>query len=1242
MQCFNCGFQNPVDANFCQNCGTALKGACSNCGTLNDPTAKFCKNCGQPQDVNSTTTIPPSTLDTVTRRDLSAGMQDGERRVLTMLFCDIKGTTALAEQLDPEEWADIMDGAFERLIAATTRYEGTIARLMGDAILAFFGAPVAHEDDPYRAVRAALDIVRDFHPYQVQTCERLKSRGIRVEGAEFEGRVGINTGLVVVGRVGSGEAIEYTAMGDAANLAARMEETAQPGTIQISHDTYKLVAPLVEVEPLGQIRVKGKHRPVPTYRVLGLKARPRSVRGIAGIDAPLIGRSRELHTLRQGLERLSEGQGQIISLIGDAGLGKSRLVRELNAELQKSGRLDGEPDSQGPEALNPAVEGQVVSQNGPTLGWYEAASLSFETTQPYGLLERLMRQVSGARQGEPPTDTLRKIDGMIGDLPLEHQPLVARALEALFALIPDREPAALTGQELRQALLDGMLAFGRAVAASSPTVVVLEDIHWADQASLELLMSLFALCDEVPLLFLLVFRPDRKSPTWAVKQFAETEYPHRYTEIQLQPLTPTESDSLVDSLLAIENLPVEVATLIRDKSEGNPFFVEEIVRELMESGAVAPGENGAGWRLVSQPNDIHIPDSLQALIIARMDRLEAETRRTLQLAAVIGRSFYYRVLMMITERIRHLDQDLRTLQQVGMIREVARKPELEYIFKHVLTQEAAYNAILLRQRRLYHRRTGEVMEQIFADQLEKFAPLLAHHFYQAEDSTRALKYFTIAAESAARMYANTEAIEQFSRALEVGRRIKLDPVASARLHRGRGLAFETRGDFDQALADHQTAFKLARQAGDQRVEWRALLDLGKLWAARDYQETERYFQQALTLSRRLEDPEALAHSLNRMGNWLVNAERPLEGIRHHQEAIEIFQQNDDPRGVANTHDLLGMAHFLAGDLIKSTTYFWQAVQAFHKLENRAGLVSSLTTLALRGPSPLNRVIFTDTGVETTLAEAQEVLGLALDMGWRAGECYARWVLACNYGVAGRFDAALEAGHHGLTTAREIQHRQWMCGSSATLGVIYCDLFALDEAESHLEEALSLAHEVSSANWINQSSGNLAAVQVYRGKLEGAEATLKAVLSEDTPAQTPGQRLCWQARAELAIAQNDPRKALAIANRLVETAANLTPDLVITRLWKLRAEALIAMGQSKEAESLLRAAAQNAEALGDRNALWQVLAALGRLYTKQTHLERAESELASAREVYLDIAESISEHSMRKNFLYHAEQLVTPG
>ena len=685
------------------------------------------------------TTTPHSTMR-VSRR------AEGERRIVTVLFCDVVNSTAMAERFDPEEWTEIMNEAFQYLTAPITRYEGTVARLMGDGMLALFGAPMAHEDDPQRAILAALDIVEGIKPFREQISQEY--------GLDFNVRVGINTGPVVVGEVGSAAATEYTAMGDAVNVAARMEQTAEPGTVRISEDTYLPVVPLFDFEPLGGTEAKGKSTPVRAYRVLGVKAQPGRLRGIEGVSARLIGRDLEFGQLKDVLEQLSQGRGQIVCLIGEPGLGKSRLLEDLQREWVRHHA----PDT-----------------------WQVGQGISYDSARPYSLFQKWLRSQFGIELDDSTDLIHKKIDTGLRASGLcdEDIALCSVAAERIIAAKVLHDAPDFPANIVQSDIYERMYKGWHQLAATAPMVLTMDDLHWGDQASVELLMHLFQLTEEVPILFLCAFRPERQSPAWQLKQKAETDYPHRYLEIVLQPLGSEDADALVSTLLNISDLPAELIPLILGKTEGNPYFVEEVVRSLIEQGAVYGTEDCLCWKDGTTVEDITIPDSLHALLSSRIDRLDREVRATLQLAAVIGRSFYYQILNAISNSA--VDSHLSALQRVELVSEAARLPELEYTFKHELARDATYSTILHRSRRELHRRVGEAIEPLFPDKLEENAHRLAHHFAQAGDDERALKYYTMAADSAAGLYAHTETAAQYGRAIEAARRLGASSEELSRL-----------------------------------------------------------------------------------------------------------------------------------------------------------------------------------------------------------------------------------------------------------------------------------------------------------------------------------------------------------------------------------------------------------------------------------------------------------------------------
>ncbi|MGH2523836.1 MAG: tetratricopeptide repeat protein, partial [Anaerolineales bacterium] len=528
--------------------------------------------------------------------------------------------------------------------------------------------------------------------------------------------------------------------------------------------------------------------------------------------------------------------------------------------------------------------------------------------------------------------------------------------------------------------------------------------------------------------------------------------------------------------------------------------------------------------------------------------------------------------------------------------------------------------------------------------LEAHLADLAYHYYESGAWAQAFEYSQRAGERASSLYAPYEAIGHFTRALEAARQLGRQP--DPQLHGARGKAYETIGDFERADADLKTALELAREVRvrdrvARSAEWQALLDLGFLWASRDYSQTRDYFQQALDLAREMGDPVILAHSLNRLANWHANLEQPLEARRCHEEALAIFEALNHQRGRAETLDLLGMTMMLGGDSIQSAAYFERAIALFRDLDDRQGLISALTSLPMTGGG--YRQADTTILAPMTLAETLDTGGTALKMarevGWRAGEARALFVLASCLTPRGEYARALDSGRSALEIAQEIEHRQWITAAHCELGAIYLDMLALPQARGHLEAGLALARETSSLLWVGNTSGMLASTCILQRDFDAAEAVLKDAIGLDTPAQTCAQRLCWVAHAELALTRGDTQSALQITDRLIASTLNLSRERAIPRIWKLRGEALAGLHQTAEAEATLQAARETASARGASPLLWRIHVALGKLYQAQKRSDDAENAFSVARAIIEKVAGNVPGETLRGNFVQQANALI---
>jgi class 3 adenylate cyclase/tetratricopeptide (TPR) repeat protein len=1118
----------------------------------------------------------------------------GERRVVTMLFCDVVGSTAASERLDPEEWTEIMNGTFEQMITPIYRYEGTVARLMGDAILAFFGAPITHEDDPQRAVLAGLDIVQGVQQY-------CKYVGRQWE-VELNVRVGINTGLVVVGAVGSDLRLEYTAMGDAVNLAARMEQTAKPGTVQIAEGTYHLVSPLFEFEDLGGIQVKGKAEPMPSYRVLGRKAMPGRLRGIEGLESPLIGREQEFETLQTAVDRLQRGTGAITCLIGEAGLGKSRLIQELKSATKRQ-----------PHEVH----------------WYETQSQSYETEQPYALFQRLIRRVVEANVDDSPAELREKFKVVAEELPVEDQKGIGQVLESLFGLKGETGERPLEGEAFKGRLYTVMTHLWRHRAGRRPVVLVADDLHWTDPASAALLKHLMSLCDQVSLLWLFVLRPDRETPGWELKKVAEEDYPHRYQKIVLQPLSHERSGLLVDSLLQISDLPQRLREHVLEKSEGNPFFVEEVVRSLIDQGVVVRDEEKERWQATSEGQDIDIPDNLLALLVARIDRLAEDTRRTLQMASVVGRSFYYRVLDRIVKLAEELDRQLLTLQRADMIREAARKPELEYIFRHALTQEAAYSTLLLKQRRVFHRRVGETLEALFPNQSGELAGELADHFYQARDYEKALKHFTTAGERAFRLHASAEAIAHYTRAIACTRYVEIVSGQLAHLYLRLGRSFELNNQFDSALSNYQEMVELASKRVDESLRLASLTAQCIIRATQtplyDPALARELGEQALALARELSDQEAEAKVL-----W----------------------------------GLLLVEYWSGGDIGKSLEYGQRSLAITRKLGLKEQMGYTLTNLLL---SYLNLEKF----------RAAQEAGKEARVIWR--QLGNTPMLADSYNTAmwieisaGEFDDALSMGREGKHLAQSIGGTWGQAGALNSMAVAYMEKGEMEQTMSCMHEARRLAKEADMrpliyfglpyltlaylttgaferadrcANQLFDERDSLihvyrrtalatsAEVKIRTGQLDLAQRILAEAfegLDLDEPLFRITRVLLSDAYLQLVL--ENPQRSLEHMEYLIGRMGQAGMRLYLPESLLLRGKALLALNEPEAARAAFLEAQKVGEKTGAKRMLWQVLWELSQLDTAVGNATNAGLYRQQAQEIVTYIADHTGSEELRASFL----------
>jgi predicted ATPase len=591
-----------------------------------------------------------------------------------------------------------------------------------------------------------------------------------------------------------------------------------------------------------------------------------------------------------------------------------------------------------------------------------------------------------------------------------------------------------------------------------------------------------------------------------------------------------------------------------------------------------------------------------------------------------------------------ISSQMSTLESAGLITLVGSAPDIEYSFRHTLIQDAVYDSLLKSEQHNLHRITGEVLEQLFPDRREELSSRLAEHFWRAGDPGRALPYFLIAAERATRSYANTEAIDSYSSALKAA---EGNNLVKAQILRARGLLYDTIGDFEASRADQEDALKLAEAAGDDRAAWESLINLGMLWSARDYRQTGKYYDRALSYARGLKDDRILASTLNWLGNYHINVEEPDQSQKYHLEALSIFNRLEDEMGIAETDDLLGMSTALGGDLPTALDYLREAVAVFEKLGKRHNLSSSLSTMSILGNRYQTDIAVTaEIPLREGLELVQKAYKIAVEIGWLSGEVFSLCNMALRLVSLGRYDEALQSIKKGIEIAENIHHRQWQTFTAISAGMLYIDICDWEKAQHYSQQALSLARQNYSIHWIHSSIGVLASAMICNCELSAAGKILKDEIPEDLPARTLGQRLVWAARADLALANNNPELALAISKRLVDEAIIHNKSDVILRLWMIRGSSLAAMAKKanssreknrylKEAEELLMPALNFAKSLNYRSMTWRIHLALSKLYEVKKDSESASRQHRAAREIIHELADEISDKNLRRNFLTRA-------
>lgn len=899
-------------------------------------------------------------------RETAEKLPAEERRIVTVVFIDLVGFTAFSRERDPEEVQRILSECLSAISDCIYRYEGVVDKFLGDGVLAIFGAPIAHEDDPQRAIHCSLAIQ--------QAIERLPAA--RENKVRY--RIGVNTGVVLVGRIGSDLRMEYTVIGDTVNIASRLQGHCQPGQILVGETTFARAQADFEFDEGRFYTLKGIPKPVKAYAVLGPRRADASAVAQAAVEPDLVGRQIELQYILHCVDRLGSNRGQVVTIVADAGVGKSRLLHEIRKELQKR-RM-------------PVYQGNCVS---------------YGKSFFYLPFQQILRAYFDLAEKQTPDQWRTSIEARFGGNGFLSPPDIDLLMGLLGQVQAGGKPPSELSFEQVAHLVWRIFANQ---AKQGPLALLFEDVHWIDHSSHRILDYLVGRLKNIPILVCCTHREG------FVHSWSDHSY---YTQISLHDLSRDESFELLDRLLGRSRIPPNYLEQFVEKSGGNPFFLCELVRQLQASGALKKID---GVYQVTRPlSEFHIPDTVHAVIAARMDALDDFSRAVLQVASVIGDSFAAELLREVVAGERNIDDALQTLLELDLICERREAERRKFAFKHGLTREVAYANLLLRHRRHYHGKVARAIESLYRASISEWYEMLAHHYLAAQQTDKALGYLKLAGEKAASLYAADEA-EQFFR-----RYLDLSPPA------------------DKPQCDIRSLYEVQVALGDLR------LLVGRPREALDsYRAAVETCSAHERLGRAELPPAAKARALRLAGRAQMRCADNEGARRTIQQALDIFVRLDDQPGIAWATNDLGVIAWNLGRLDEALDCFTRALAIAARVDESRLEANLLSNIAL---------VYMDRG---DLQRALDANLKALEIRRRRNEPPDLAISLNNLGIVyerlGDYDKALESYQEALRLARESRFALGLTGPMTNIGQLHLAVGDLERARQHVEEVHDLAVE----------------------------------------------------------------------------------------------------------------------------------------------------------------------------------------
>jgi len=1021
VKCTACKFDNRQGAKFCKKCGNNLEVCCSSCGSYCPPDSHFCDECGhrliKPEKPSSINYAQPQSYTPKHLAEkilITRATIEGERKLVTVLFADVANFTNLSTKLDPEQVHQIMDGCFIILMDEIHKYEGTINQFTGDGVMALFGAPVAHEDHANRACHTALLIQKAMKRYG----EKVHNE----RAVEFKMRIGLNSGPVIVGAIGDNLRMDYTAVGETTNLAARMESLAQPGSVLVSENTHRLVKDYFVFSPPGKFVVKGKEEPQVGYELFGTGAAASRLEAAASRGLTrFVGRQASMTALLETYEKVKSGKGQVVGIVGEAGVGKSRLLFEFRHGLSRE-----------------------------QSSYLEGRCIHFGSAVPYLPIIDILKSFFEVREGESEIDFKKRIKEEITRLDEKLQWVLPMIQDLLSLKVEDESYHRLEPKQRRDNIFEALRDLIVLGSQQKPLVLAIEDLHWIDKTSEEFLDYLIGSLANVKVMLILVHRPEYIH-RWGSKSY--------FIWIGLDQLTMESSAQLVRNVLDGVPTAPELNDLILNHAGGNPLFMEELTNCLLQNGTIQIKDNE--YILTRLPLDLQVPDTIQGIIAARIDRLEDNLKRIMQAASVIGREFTFKIL----EAINGIRQDLRSqllnLQGLELIYEKRLFPEIEYVFKHALIQEVTYNSLLLSRRKEIHQKICSAIESLYAENLEEFYEVLAYHYSRGGENEKACRFLKLSGLKAAKSYSLSEAYAYYKKAFEL-----LSSLSESETNKEElidlillmRIPLELLGyPDDDCLKYLYRCEKWAKEGGDAKI-------LGKLYSffgsyytyAGDIHMALKYTEAAFEAALKAQDLDSivtLGYSLNwtylatgHFSSIIIKSPQIIEIIERNRKNADFFGNASNP--YSGLCILYGLALGYTGRFGEGKPYMEKGLRKALALNDDVGIATGNVLYGLfesiKGDWASAKVYY-EKGMKIT-EKTNYQLGLAISLsgiGW----C---WVFL------GDFKKAKSYSDKGLQVGLESGVEWLLSMFHYVAGIVCLELADLESAEKAIDEALRLS------------------------------------------------------------------------------------------------------------------------------------------------------------------------------------------